>query len=91
MKKYLTRKMIVSTIHDLSDCNETIENESVKAVVSQYLIKKVFRAKKRYKNKYDSKAKKFYIFKGKKLSKTLLKKYSKEEIDLLKMKPKIVQ
>lgn len=87
MKKYSTRKMIFHRIYDLSDCNELVEDKPVKAIVHQALINKVFRAKKRFKNKYDSKAKKFYIFKGKKLSSCLLKKYSKAELELLKMKP----
>lgn len=90
MKKYSTREMVVSRINDLSDCNELVNNKPINLIVNQALINKVFRAKKRFKNKYDSKAKKFYIFKGK-LSKTLLKKYSKAEITLLKMKPKIVK
>lgn len=91
MKKYSTRKMVVSKIYDLSDCNESVNNEPIRAIINQELINKVFRTKKRFKNKYDSKSMIFYIFKGKKLSKTQLNKLSKEEVDLLKMKPKIVQ
>ena len=85
MKKYLIKKIAVSEINDLCDCNEPI-----KFIVNQSLVNKVFRAKKRFKNKYDFKSKKFFIFKGK-FSKALLKKCKKEEINLLKMKPIKVQ
>ena len=81
MKKYSTRKMIFHRIYDLSDCNELVDDKPIKAIVNQALINKVFRAKKRFKNKYDSKAKKFYIFKGKNLSNCLFKKYSKAELE----------
>ncbi len=92
MKKYSTKKMIISKIVDLTDCDEVVDNVGIKCIINQELINKVFRAKKRFKNKYDSQANKVYIYKSiKPMSKTSHKIYSKESLSLLKMKPKIVQ
>lgn len=75
MKKYSTKKMVISKIADLTDCDEVVDNVGIKYLVNQELINKVFRAKKRFKNKYDSRANKVYIYKSiaKPMSKTFHK------------------
>lgn len=91
MKKYSTRKMAVTKIYDLTNCNESIDNKPIRGIVNQNLVNKVFRAKKRFKHKYDSTAKRIYIFEGKKLSSSVYKKMTKEELNLLKLKPEIIK
>ena len=67
--------MIISKIVDLTDCDEVVDNVGIKCIINQELINKVFRAKKRFKNKYDSQANKVYIYKSiKPMSKTFLLK-----------------
>ena len=52
MKKYFKKRVITNRVITLN------KNEPI--IIEQCLIYRVFRAKKRFKNKYDSKARKFY-------------------------------
>lgn len=52
MKKYFKKKVITNKIIKF--------NKHSPIIIEQCLIYRVFRAKKRFKNKYDSKARKFY-------------------------------
>ncbi len=53
MKKYFKKRVITNKIIEF--------NKHSPIIIEQCLIYRVFRAKKRFKNKYDSKARKFYI------------------------------
>lgn len=53
MKKYFKKRVITNKIIEF--------NKHSLIIIEQCLIYRVFRAKKRFKNKYDSKAKKIYI------------------------------
>ena len=53
MKKYFKKRVITNRVITLN------KNEPI-IIIEQCLIYRVFRAKKRFKNKYDSKARKFY-------------------------------
>ena len=53
MKKYFKKRVITNRGITLN------KNEPI-VIIEQCLIYRVFRAKKRFKNKYDSKARKFY-------------------------------
>ncbi len=80
MKKYETKIILVSSITEVEDAN----NE-MKLAIHQNLVNKVFRIKKRYKNKYGSKASKFFV--TKKSQKLYYKRMSKIEKSFLKPNP----
>lgn len=60
MKKYFKKRVITNKIIEINKCQSYNKNSPI-IIIEQCLIYKVFRAKKRFKNKYDSKARKFYI------------------------------
>lgn len=55
MKKYFKKRVITNKIIEFN------KHSPIIIIIEQCLIYRVFRAKKRFKNKYDSKAKKIYI------------------------------
>ncbi len=60
MKKYFKKRVITNKIIEFNK-HQSFNKNSPIIIIEQFLIYKVFRAKKRFKNKYDSKARKFYI------------------------------
>lgn len=60
MKKYLKKRVITNRVIMSNKPKSLNKNEPI-IIIEQSLIYRVFRAKKRFKNKYDSKARKFYI------------------------------
>lgn len=60
MKKYFKKRVITNKIIEFNK-HQSFNKNSPIIIIEQCLIYRVFRAKKRFKNKYDSKARKFYI------------------------------
>ena len=60
MKKYLKKRVITNKIIEFNK-HQSFNKNSPIIIIEQCLIYRVFRAKKRFTNKYDSKARKFYI------------------------------
>ena len=60
MKKYFKKRVIINRVIKFNKPKSLNKNEPI-IIIEQCLIYRVFRAKKRFKNKYDSKARKFYI------------------------------
>ena len=60
MKKYFKKRVITNKIIEFNK-HQSFNKNSPIIIIEQFLIYKVFRAKKRFKKKYDSKARKFYI------------------------------
>ena len=57
MKKYLKKRVITNRVIMSNKPKSLNKNEPI-IIIEQSLIYRVFRAKKRFKNKYDSKARK---------------------------------
>ncbi len=60
MKKYFKKRVITNKIIEFNK-HQSFNKNSPVIIIEQCLIYRVFRAKKRFKNKYDSKAKKIHI------------------------------